>query len=153
MIDTLSLAISLTEDTKSDEHVTTVAESWSKLVSLLKAFLDQDIDKNGGYLVELCHGRLEGRYISHRGTTPQTAVPSTPQRVAPSTPERVALSTPERVVPYLSEALTLLLASADREQATSMFQLIHGEVCISLHTLIHIKINLSCMVIKINLLW
>ena len=145
MIDTLSLAVSLTEDTQSDEHVTTVAESWSKLVSLLKAFLDQDIDGNGGYLVELCHGRLEGGYSSHRGTTPQTAVPSTPQRIAPSTPERV--------VPYLSEALTLLLASADREQATSMFQLIHGEVCISLHTLIHIKINLSCMVIKINLLW
>lgn len=109
MIDTLSIAVSLTEDNQSDEHIVTLTESWSKLISLLNAFLDQDIDKNGGYLVELWHGRPEGGCNADSGTNSTIA---------------------ERVIPYLSEAMSLLLASADREQATAMFQLIHGEVCI-----------------------
>ena len=102
VIDCLSLAASLNGNTQTNEHFT-VTESWSKLVTLLKAFLEQDLDKSGGYLVGLC-----GNGSSSTGSW----------------------SSADRVMPQLGGVMTRLLVAADREQTASMFQLLHKEVYI-----------------------
>ena len=96
MIDCLSLPV-----IGGDTQDFTVTESWYKLVTLFQAYLNQDLDKNGSYLVRLC-----GSVTNALGS------------------ESIA----SRVVPLFSGALTQLLASANREQTASMFQLLHKEV-------------------------
>lgn len=100
MIDCLSLPI-----IGGDTQHFTVTESWYKLVTLFQTFLHEDLDENGSYLVQLSSGAVDG------------------------TNSLGCESIASRVVPLLRGAMTQLLASANREQTTSMFQLLHKEVC------------------------
>lgn len=115
VIDCLSLPV-----IGGDTQHFTVTESWYKLVTLFQAFLNQDLDKNCSYLVQLCGSGVDCTN---------------------------SLSIASRVVPLLNGAMTQLLASANREQTTAMFQLLHEEVCVGAHIRSQIMLSSSAILV------
>ena len=113
-IDCLSLAVAFTGDPHRPEHLT-LTHSWSKLRTLLNAFLERDPEVRTGFLARLqATGGQKKGFISCR---------------TDAISEREA-----RVVSQLSGAMTQLLVAANREQTAAMFQQLHQEVCV--HTLV-----------------